>query len=85
MSDRVPAPKIMVSDEEKRVLAAVLSEHEPSLSSYGDVTCLCGEEFRSGDSQAESGYREWSDHVIATYEREGNLVWALREVDATFR
>ena len=75
----------MVTDDEKEVLSTILSEHEPSISSYGDVTCLCGEEFRAGDSRADSGYRRWSLHVIETYEREGNAVWALRGVDADYR
>ncbi|MDQ3871433.1 MAG: hypothetical protein M3301_07455 [Chloroflexota bacterium] len=85
MSDPAPTRKVMVTDEHKRVLSTVLAEHEPSLSSYGDVTCLCGEEFRAGESQADSGYRKWSDHVISTFEREGNALWSLRDVDALYR
>lgn len=85
MSQPLPTPKVMVTDEHKRVLSSVLAEHEPSLSSYGDVTCLCGEEFRAGESRADSGYHQWSEHVIATYEREGNQLWSLRDVDAIYR
>ena len=85
MGESVPDPGLMVTDEAKQVLSSVLAEHEPSISSYGDVACLCGEEFRAGESQADAGYRQWSGHVIAAYERDGNRLWSLREVDATYR
>ena len=81
--DRRPEP--MVSDDERRLLSVILSEHEPSISSYGDVTCLCGEEFRAGETRADSGYHQWSLHVIDMYEREGNAIRALRDVDSAFR
>ena len=79
------ARNTMVSVEATRVLAAVLAEHEPSISSYGDVACLCGEEFRAGETQSDAGYRKWSAHVIETYGREGNAIASLRDVDAGYR
>ena len=81
-----PAPhQPMVGEDEKRLLSDILSEHEPSISSYGDVTCLCGEEFRAGETRADSGYHQWSEHVIGTFEREGNALSALRGVDSAYR
>lgn len=75
----------MVGEDAKRLLSVILSEHEPSISSYGDVTCLCGEEFRAGESRADSGYHQWSEHVIGAFEREGNALTALRDVDSAYR
>ncbi len=85
MSEPSETRNTMVTVEGTRVLAAVLAEHEPSISSYGDVACLCGEEFRAGESQADAGYRKWSAHVIETYGREGNAIASLRDVDAGYR
>jgi hypothetical protein len=77
--------KPMVGDDEKRLLSTIHAEHEPSISSYGDVACLCGEEFRAGETRADSGYHQWSEHVIAAFEREGNALAALRDVDSAYR
>jgi hypothetical protein len=85
VSDPRRAEYRSVTGDEKLVLASVLADHEPSLSSYGDVTCLCGEEFRAGDTASDSGYRTWSHHVIETYEWAANAVWSLRHVDAGYR
>ena len=85
MSRPERSPSRVVSEDERQLLSSILAEHEPSISSYGDVTCLCGEEFRAGETRADSGYRRWSQHVIETYEREVNAVWALRDVDSAYR
>ena len=85
MSEQREKRAPMVSDEAAHVLGTVLAEHEPSISSYGDVACLCGEEFKAGESVADAGYRSWSRHVIQTFQHEGNTLVALRDVDAGYR
>ena len=77
--------KTLVTEEAKEILASVLVQHEPSQSHYGDITCICGEEFAAGDTAVGSGYRRWASHVATAYESEANRRRQLRGVDAMYR